>query len=202
MTNEEYEKALEKASDIGHFISSLADRCYITENARLKVGDITTLPGSTELYEVSDVRVHNFGYEYYDHDLYFPDFVNDFDILYVLMQKSDPNVKKRIRQKELFENQQKTNHNPDALAKKSLLEMEELIEKFEKWHATNLAAHLCEETCSFLEKINTQYTNIDQQVENDCFYLSDETKNNLIKELEDAKEYIEKQNNPQPQQTL
>lgn len=106
MTNEEYEKALEKASDIAHFLSSLADRCYIAENARLKVGDIMTLPDSTEPYEVTDVRVHNFGYEYYDYDLYFPTFANDFDILYVLMHKSDPNVKKTIGQKELLKNQQ------------------------------------------------------------------------------------------------
>lgn len=109
MTNEEYEKALEKASDIAHFLSSLAERCYIAENARLKVGDITTLPDSTELYEVTDVLVHNFGCEYYDYDLYYPKFANDFDILYFLMHKSDPNVKKTIRQKELLENKQQ-NH--------------------------------------------------------------------------------------------
>lgn len=102
MTNEEYEKALEKADDIAHFLYSLANRCYIAENARLKVGDITTLPNSTELYEVSDVRVHNFSYEYYDEPLFLPNFVNDFDILYDLRRKSDPNVTKAIRQKELL----------------------------------------------------------------------------------------------------
>lgn len=101
MTNEEYEKALEKASDIAHFLSSLAD------SARLKVGDITTLPDSTEPYEVTDVLVHDFGYEKYDNSCLSIHYtVHDYDILYVLMHKSDPNVTKTIRQKELLENQQ------------------------------------------------------------------------------------------------
>lgn len=101
-----------------------------------------------------------------------------------------------------IQNQQKNNLKPDALAKQAFLEMEELIEKVNNYIATELTVHLCEEACSFLEKINTQYTNIDQQVENDSYYMSDETKNNLIKELEEVKEYIEKHNNPQPKQTL
>lgn len=107
MTNEEYEKALEKASDIAHFLSLLAEKCYIAENARLKVGDITTLPDSTEPYEVTDVLVHDFGYEKYDNSCLFIHYtVHDYDILYVLMHESDPNVQRSIRQKELLENQQ------------------------------------------------------------------------------------------------
>lgn len=96
------------------------------------------------------------------------------------------------------QNQQKNNIETDALAKQAFLEMEELIEKVNNYIATELAVHLCEETCSFLEKINTQHSNIEQKNENDCFYLSDETKNNLIKKLEEAKEYVEKHNNSQP----
>lgn len=107
MTNEEYEKALEKASDIAHSLSSLADRCYIAENARLKKGDFTTPPDSTELYEVTDVLVHDFGYENYDDSCLLIHYtVHDYDILYVLMHETDPSVQKVIRQKELLENQQ------------------------------------------------------------------------------------------------
>ncbi len=107
MTNEEYEKALDKANELAHLLSSIAERCYIAENARLKVGDITTPPNSTELYKVSEVRVHDFGSESFDYDLNFPKFVHDIDILYILRKVDDYKERKHIRQKELFKTELK-----------------------------------------------------------------------------------------------
>lgn len=54
MTIEEYNKITDKALDIDHLICSLAERCFIAENARLNVGDVTVIPDSTDTAKVID----------------------------------------------------------------------------------------------------------------------------------------------------
>lgn len=54
MTKEEYYKITDKALEIDHLICSLAERCFVAENARLKVGDLTVIPDSTDTAKVID----------------------------------------------------------------------------------------------------------------------------------------------------
>lgn len=56
MKNEEYNKITDKALETDHLTCSLAERCFVAENARLKVGDLTVIPDSDDTAMVVERR--------------------------------------------------------------------------------------------------------------------------------------------------
>ena len=54
MTKEEYYNISNTLLSISRTVVELTERCFVAENARLKVGDITVIPDSTDTAKVID----------------------------------------------------------------------------------------------------------------------------------------------------
>ena len=95
MTKEEYYNISNTLLSISRTVVELTERCFVAENAKLKVGDFTVNPDSTEILKVTD-----------RHSLMCmgKDEKPDVDVLYTL-ESIDDGKEYTFTQKELFKDE-------------------------------------------------------------------------------------------------